>query len=74
MTISTYDVEHDVVTQTWGAVNADEDAIFDGSAEAHCQPVRPGAWPFIIRPCVCNETPSFTEDVCGTRCRKKRSK
>lgn len=71
---STYDVQHDVVAETRGAVNADEDAVFDGGAEAHCQPVRPCARPLIIRPRVCDQTPSFTKDVCGARCGNTKSK
>lgn len=67
-------MEHDVVTQTRGAVDADEDAVFDGSAKAHCQAVRPCAWPFIIWPRVCDQTPSFTENICGASCGDTRSK
>lgn len=66
--INTYDVEHDVVAQTRGAVDADQDAVFDGGAEAHCQPVRPCARPLIIGPRVCDQTPSFTKDICGASC------
>lgn len=74
MCISTYDVEHDVVTQTWSAVDADEDAVFDGCTKAHCQPVRPCAWPLIIGPRVCDQTPSFTKDIGGASCGNTRSK
>lgn len=35
MTMSTYNVEHDVVPEARGAVDADQDAVFDGGAEAH---------------------------------------
>lgn len=70
--ISTYDVEHDVVTQAWGTVDADEDAIHDGSAKAHCQPVRPCAWSLIIGPRVCDQTSPFTEDVSGASWKRKR--
>lgn len=72
--MSTYNVEHDVVTQTWGAVDADEDAVFDGGAKAHRQPVRPCAWPLIIGPCVCDQTPSFTKYIGGASCGNTRSK
>lgn len=72
--ISTYDVEHNVVTQTWGTVDADEDAVLDGSAKAHCQPVCPCARPLIIRPCVCDQTPSFTKDVGGSSCENTKSR
>lgn len=68
ITISTHNVEHDVVPQTRGAVDADEDAVLDGRTEAHCQPVRPCAGPLVIRPRVCDQTPSFAKDVCGARC------
>lgn len=68
VTISTHDVEHDVVSQTGGAVDADEDAVLDGRTEAHRQPVRPRAGPLVIRPRVCDQTPSFAKDVCGARC------
>ena len=61
-------MEHDVVTQTWGAVDADEDPVFDGRAEAHRQSVRPRAWPLIVGPRVCDQTPSFTEDIGGASC------
>lgn len=67
-------MEHDVVTQTWGAVDADEDAVFDGSAKAHCQPVRPCARSFIIGPRVCDQTPSFTKDVGGASWENTTSK
>lgn len=68
---NTYNVEHDVVTQTWGAVDADQDAIFYGRAEAHGQPVRPGAWPLVIGPRVCDQTPSFAKDVGRASCGNK---
>lgn len=71
MTMGTYDVEHDVVAQAGGAVNADQDAVFDGGAEAHGQPVCPCAWPLVIGPGVGDQAPSFTEDVRGARCGDK---
>lgn len=71
MTMITYDVEHDVVTQAGGAVNADKNAVFDGGAETHCQPVRPCARPLVIGPGVCDQPPSFTKDVGGARCGEK---
>lgn len=67
-------MEHDVVTQTRGAVDAHEDAVFDGGAEAHCQPVRPCAWPLIIGPRVGDQTPSFAKDIGGAGCGNTRSK
>lgn len=56
-------MEHEVVSQARGAVDADEDAIFDGGAEAHSQPVRTGARALVGRPVKGNETPSFPKDV-----------
>lgn len=67
-------MEHDVVTQTRGAVDADEDAVLDGGAEAHCQPVRPCARPLVIGPRVRDQTPSFTEDIRGASCGDTRGK
>lgn len=71
ITMSTYDVEHDIVAQARGAVNADQDAVFDGGAEAHGQPVCPCAWPLIIGPSVRDQAPSFAKDVRGARCGDK---
>lgn len=70
--IGTHDVEHDVVAQTWGAVDADQDAVFDGRAEAHRQPVRPCARPLVVRPRVRDQPSSFPKDVRGARCGKTR--
>lgn len=61
-------MEHDVVAQTWGAVDADQNPVSDGRAEAHRQPVRPCARPFVVGPRVRDQTPSFTEDVGGSSC------
>lgn len=72
MELSTYDVEHDKIRQAWGAVDADQDAVVDGGAEANCQPVRPGAWPLVVGPCVCDQTPSFAKDVGGASCGDNR--
>lgn len=69
----TYNVEHDVVTQTWGTVDADEDAVLDGGAKAHCQPVCPRARPLVIGPRVRDQTPSFTKDVGGASCEDRGS-
>lgn len=74
MNISTYKVEHDVVTQTWGAIDADEDPVLDGGAKAHGQPVRPCARPLVVGPRVCDQTSSFAEDVGGASCRNTRCK
>lgn len=67
-------MEHDVVSQARGAVDTDQDAVLDGGAEAHRQPVCPCARPLVVGPCVCDQTSSFTEDVCGASCRDTRSK
>lgn len=59
----TYYVQHEVVTQTRCTVNPDQDAIFQGGAEANGQPVRPGARPLTGWPGECNEASSFAKDV-----------
>lgn len=69
--IITYDVEHDVVTQARGAVDAHEDSVFDGRAEAHRQPVCPRARPLVVGPRVRDQTPSFAKDVGGASCGDK---
>lgn len=74
MTMITYDVKHDVVTQAGGAINADQNAIFDGGAEAHRQPVCPCARPLVIGPGVCDQPTSFTKDVRGARCGEKKGR
>ena len=61
-------MEHDVVSQTRGAVDAHQDPVFDGGAEAHRQPVGPRARPLVVGPRVRDQTPSFTEDVGGASC------
>ena len=65
---NTYDVQHDVIAQTRGAVDADQDAVFDGGAEAHGEPVRPGAGPLVAGPRVRDQAPSFPKDVGGASC------
>lgn len=67
-------MEHDVVAQTRRAVDADQDAVLDGGAEAHRQPVRPRARPLVIGPRVRDQPASFAEDVGGARCGKTRGK
>lgn len=67
-------MEHDVVTQAWGAVNANKDSILYGGAKAHSQPVRPCAWPLVIGPCVSDQASSFAKDVGGASCCNKRQK
>lgn len=69
---NTYNVEHDVVAETWSAVNADQDAVFDGGAETHSQAVRPCARPLVIGPRVCDQAPSFAKDVGGASCGNKK--
>lgn len=71
---STHDVQHDVVAQAGGAVDADQDPVFDGGAEAHGQPVRPSAWPLIIGPGVGDQAPSLPKDVGGARCGDRERK
>lgn len=63
MCVRTYYVQHEVVTQTRRAVNPDQDAIFQGGAEANGQPVRPGAWSLVGWPLEGNEASSFAKDV-----------
>lgn len=63
-------MEHDVVAQARRAVDADQDAVLDGSAEAHRQAVRPRARPLVIGPRVRDQSASFAEDVRGARCGK----
>lgn len=65
-------MEHDVVAQTRSAVDADQDAVLDGGAEAHCQPVRPRARPLVIGPRVRDQPASFAKDVRGARCGKRQ--
>lgn len=72
--ISTYDVQHDVVAEAWGAVDADQDAVGDGGAEAHGQPIRPRARPLIVGPRVGDQTSSFPKDIRGTSCTETRTK
>lgn len=74
MVIVTHDVEHDVVAQARCAVDANQDAVLDGSAEAHRQPVRPRARPLVIGPRVRDQSASFAEDVRCARCGKTRRK
>lgn len=60
----TYNVEHEVVSQARGAVDADQDPILERSAKAHCQPVRTGAWPLVGWPVKGYEASSFPKDIC----------
>lgn len=64
-------MEHEVVTQAWGAVDADEEAILDGGAEAHSQPVRTSARALVGRPVKGNEAPSFSKDVSCSGCKRE---
>lgn len=64
MYVRTYYVQHEVVTQTGRAVNPDQDAIFQGSAEADGQSVGSGTGSLIGWPLECNEASSFAKDVC----------
>ncbi len=60
----TYDVEHEVVSQAGGAVDADQDAILERGAKAHCQPVRTGARALVGRPVKGYEASSFPKNIC----------
>lgn len=71
--ICTHDVQHDVVTQTRSAVDAHQDAVFDGRAEADRQPVRPRARPLVAGPRVRDEAASFAKDVGGASCGERAS-
>lgn len=74
MISTTYNVEHDVVTQTRGTVNADQDAVLDRGAEAHRQSIGPRARPFVVGPRVRDQASSFTEDVRSTGCENNRNR
>lgn len=66
--LRTYYVQHEVVTQARGAVNPDQNAVFQGGAEADGQPIRPGARPLIGWPVEGDEAASFAKDVRGPSC------
>lgn len=74
MISTTYNVEHDVVTQTRGTVNADQDAVLDRGAEAHRQSIGPRARSFVVGPRVRDQASSFTEDVRSTGCENNRNR
>ena len=61
----THDVQHDVVSQARGAVDADQDAVLDGAAEPHGQTVRPRAGPIVVGPGVGDQASALPEDVGG---------
>lgn len=65
-------MQHDVVAQARCAVDADQDAVLDGGAEAHRQSVRPRARPLVIGPRVRDQSASFAEDVRGARCERQK--
>ena len=65
---STHDVKHDVVSEARGTVNADQDAVGDGGAEAHRQAVSPGTGTLVVGPGVGDQAPALPKDVGGTRC------
>lgn len=67
-------MEHEVVSQAWGAVDADEDSILDGGAEAHSQPVRTGARALVGRPVKGNDASSFPKDVRCSGCKREERK
>lgn len=65
-------MQHDVVTQARGAVDADQDAIFDGGAEAHGQAVGARARALVVGPRVRDQTSALPKDVGGASCREER--
>jgi len=67
----TYDMEHDVVSQPGGAVDADQNPILDSGAEAHRQSVGPSAGPLVIGPCVGDKTSALSKDVRRSSCREE---
>lgn len=56
-------MQHEIVPQSWCAVNPNQDTIFQGGAKANSQPVGPGAWSLIGWPVEGNEASSFAKDV-----------
>lgn len=58
-----YYVQHEVVPQAGSTVDADQDALLQGGAEAHGQPVRAGAGPLVGRPHERDEASALPEDV-----------
>lgn len=59
------------VTKAWSAVDADQDAILHGGAEAHGQAVGARAGPVVGRPGVEDEASALPEDVRGARCKTR---
>lgn len=56
-------MQHEVIPEAWGAVDADQDALLQGGAEAHGQPVCAGAGPLVRRPLERDEASALPEDV-----------
>ena len=58
-------MQHEVVSQAGGAVDAHQDALLQRGAEAHRQPVRAGAGPLVGRPPEGDQPAALPEDVGG---------
>lgn len=56
------------VTEARSTVNAHQDAILHGGAEAHSQAVRARAGPIVGRPGIQDEAPAFPKDVGSASC------
>ena len=59
------------VAEAWGAVDAHQDAVLHGCAEAHCQAVGARAGPVVGRPGIEDEASALPEDVRGASCETK---
>lgn len=67
----THYVKLEEVTEARGAVDANQDAILHGGAEAHGQAVRARAGPVVGRPGVEDEASALPKDVGGASCKSK---
>lgn len=67
----TYNVEHEVVSQAGGTVDADQDAILERGAKAHCQPVCTGARALIGWPVKGYDASSLSKDIRCSSCKKQ---
>lgn len=59
------------VSEAGSAVNANQDAVLHGGAEAHCQAVWARAGPVVGRPGVEDEASALPKDVGCTSCKSK---
>ena len=64
-------MQHDVVSEAGRAVDADQDAVLDGAAEAHRQAVRPRAGSLVVGPGVGDQASALPEDVGGASCEER---